>query len=224
MPNDSPFRLPSPSDHIVICGHTGSGKSQAAMWQLSLRDIDVRPWIIVDYKDDPDDLINNIEKSTIITFSDPLPTKPGIYILKCDPDDEDELREWFKRVKRHRNLGIYVDECAMIGRYNKPFNACMAQGRSLKISFINLTQRPVEVSKLIFSEAKFWQVFNLIKTADRKTVASDVPISVDYKLPEFYSYYYDVAKSKLFRLKPVPDGEQILAMIDAKLPRLRRTL
>lgn len=218
------IRLPGPSDHIVVCGQTGSGKSQAAMWLLSRRDITTRPWIAIDHKDDPDDLINGIEKAVIISYNDKLPSKPGIYILKCGQDDTEEITEFLWRVYRQRNIGLYFDEAMMMGQNNKAFNTILTQGRSLQIPCMILTQRPVKVSPWAFSEAKFWWVFNLVKKRDRETVADDVPISSDYDLPRYHSYYYDVGERQLTPLGPVPDGDTILAEIDARLPKQKRFL
>lgn len=194
------------------------------MWLLSRRDIDMRPWIILDYKDDPEDLINNVDKAVLISYDDKLPTKPGLYILKYGQDDTEEITNFLWRVLRQRGIGLYIDEAMTLGQNNKAFNTILTQGRSLHIPCMVLTQRPVKVSPWAFSEAKFWWVFNLVKRRDRETVADDVPISPDYDLPRFHSYYYDVGERKLTKLLPVPDGDAILADIDARLPKQKRFL
>jgi len=219
-----PVRLPTSSDRIVICGQTGSGKSQAGVWHLSNADIDSRPWIIVDGKNDPTDLINNIEKSTLLDYSDKIPTKPGVYLLKVYADDKEELVDFFQRIHSQGGVGIFADEGYILGQHNKWFNTCLMQGRGLRIPMIVLTQRPVRVTPWAFSEANFWQVFNLVKRGDREIVAADVPIPVDYELPRFHSYYYDVAERRLTKMAPVPEGQVLLAKIDAKLPRKRREI
>jgi hypothetical protein len=217
-------RLPGPSDRTIICGQTGSGKTFGGVWLLSRQDIDVRPWIVLDFKND--DLINSIKKCTYITYSTPLPSKPGIYILKCAPGEDEELSAFFFRVLQRTGIGIYVDEGLVIGQHNKGFNTCLTQGRSLEIPMIILTQRPVRVSSYAFSEATFWMVFFLIKISDRKIVADDTPLEVSYvdTLAEHESYWYDVKRRRLTKFIPVPDEPLILAAIDAKAPKPRRTL
>jgi len=215
-------RLPKSSDRIVIIGRTGSGKTVAALWHLSKQAIDRMPWIVVDYKNDEN--INSIEKAQSLTYDDKIPSKPGVYILHCLPGDEEAISQWFSRVWEHEGVGIYVDEGYMVGGNDKNFNACLTQGRSKKIPMIVLSQRPLWLSRFVFSEANFFQVFHLNDKEDRKTVKRYIPAELDKRLPEFHSYYYDVDKDRLDILGPVPMADKILADIDAKLPKVRRTL
>jgi hypothetical protein len=215
------IRLPSSNDRIVIVGRTGSGKSQAALWHLSMQAFDKMPWVILDYKND--DMINSIEKAVYINYTD-VPKKAGIYILKIMPGDGEALDEWLWKVWAKENIGILVDEGTMIDRTSKPFNAMLTQGRSKRIPMIVLTQRPVNLSGYVFSESGFWQVFDLTKKADRKTVEENTIIPWDYKLEDYHSYYYDVSKKKLVEFGPVPEADVILANIDARAPKQRRYL
>lgn len=218
------FRFPRSSDRVFVCGQTGSGKTFGGVWVLSNMDIDARPWIVLDFKND--DLINGISKAQNLEYGDPLPTKPGIYILKCRPEDNERLHELFERILSRGDIGVYVDEGLVIGQNNAGFNACLTQGRSLGIPMIILSQRPVKCSTWILSESTFWMVFFLIKKSDREKVADDTPLPINYteSLEEHCSYWYDVKKRALFKLKPVPDEVELLARIDAKLPKVRRTL
>lgn len=216
------IRLPGPSDRTTICGTTGSGKTQFAVWVLSTQDITERPWVIIDYKND--ELINSIQKAQVIDY-ERLPSRPGIYILKVLPGEDEEITNWFRRVWETEGIGIYVDEGFMVGQYNKWFNACLTQGRSKNIPMIVLTQRPVRCSPFCFSEATFIVIFDLIKRKDRQTVVDDVAgLDIDYRLPQYHCFYYDVTKKRLSSLKPVPDGDWILARIDSRLPRKKRAL
>lgn len=221
MKSNQSVRLPGTSDRITIIGRTGSGKTQAGIWHLSKQNIDRMPWVIIDYKNDI--LINSIEKSTIIDY-DTVPTKPGIYILKVFPGDEEFLNSWMKKVWENGNVGIYVDEGYMIGRDNRGFNTNLTQGRSLKIPMIVLTQRPVWLSRFVFSESNFFQVFHLNDKDDRRTIKRFVPANLDHRLKEYHSYYYDVDKDNLITLSPVPDADTILRNIDEKLPTKKRTI
>lgn len=221
MADKNQTRLPSSSDRIVIVGRTGSGKSQAALWHLSMQSFDAMPWVILDYKDD--EMINSIEKATLISYSD-VPTKPGIYILKIMPGEDEELDAWLWKVWAKGGIGILVDEGTMIKRESKAFNACLTQGRSKRIPMIVLTQRPVNLSGYVFSESGFWQVFDLTKKADRKTVEENTIIPWDYKLEDYHSYYYDVGKKKLVEFGPVPKADTILSNIDKRHPQKRRYL
>lgn len=217
------IRLPSNDDRTAVIGRTGSGKTQLGVWLLSRMDLTGMPWVIIDYKGD--ELIAGIEKAVDINY-DVIPEKPGVYVLHVLPDEEESLSEWFKRVWEHENIGIYIDEGYMIGQRDKWFNACLTQGRSKHIPMIVLTQRPLWLSRFVFSESSYFFVFDLTDGDDIKRVRSfvnprgDNPIG--NQLPKFYSHYYDVGQRTLQTLRPVPDAETILSDIDAKLPKKRR--
>jgi hypothetical protein len=199
-------------------GRTGSGKTQAAVWHLSTADFDRRPWVVIDYKND--ELINAIQRAKLIDY-ETIPDRPGIYILKVLPGDEELLSEWFRSVWETEGVGIYVDEGYMIDRNDKWFNACLTQGRSKHIPMIVLSQRPVWLSRFVFSEADFFQVFDLTHTQDmakvREYIRDDGRRQLEKPLGDFHSFYYDVGRKRLETFGPVPDSEQILTAIDDRL-------
>lgn len=219
------FNIPKADDRTVIIGRTGSGKTCAAVWLLSLQDFPFRPWVIIDYKGD--ELINGIERAEHVSF-DTVPDEPGIYILRVMPGDEESLSDWFRRVWEHEGIGIYVDEGYMIDRRDRWFNACLTQGRSKQIPMIILTQRPLWLSRFVFSEASYFMTFPLNDRRDMDTVRSfvrgDVEKSLTGKLKRFWSQYYSVSDASLVTLQPVPTGDEILSEINSRLPKRRRKL
>ena len=226
MPNNlSPIRLPRADDRTAVIGRTGSGKTQLAVWLLSTQAIDQMPWVIIDYKGD--ELINRIERAQDIGF-DTVPQKPGLYILRVLPGDEDALSDWFRCVWEVGNVGVYVDEGYMIAQRDQWFNACLTQGRSKRIPMIVLSQRPLWLSRFVFSEASYFFVFDITHSKDRGVVKEYVKDEfrnrVDERLPKYHSLYYDVGEPNMRVVGPVPDGDVILANIDAKLPKQRRTI
>lgn len=220
----SQIRLPGASNRTIIIGRTGSGKSQFGAWLLSTQNFHVMPWVIIDFKDEHTDIINNIDRVQTIGYSD-VPDKPGLYILKPYSGDKVQLEEWLWKVYHHGNIGLFFDEVFPMGQHNEAFNTILMQGRSKNIPVIACTQRPVAVSVYCFSEASFYMIFDLTKKKDRLTVAHEISeISSNYNLPEYHSYYYDVNRKYLDKLGPAPDADTILQKIDAKLPVYRRTL
>lgn len=217
------IRLPGPTHRTSIVGRTGSGKTVAAMWHLSNADFDERPWIILDYKND--ELINAIGRAREVGY-DEIPEEPGIYILKVLPGDEASVSEWFKRVWEHEDLGIVIDEGYMIDPRDQWFNACLTQGRSKKIAMIILSQRPVWLSRFVFSEADFFQVFDLTHSKDmdkvREYLRDDDRNQLDQELQPFHSYYYDVGQRRLETFGPVPKQEELVGVIDARLAEMER--
>jgi len=218
MPVENKIRLPNASHRVAVVGRTGSGKTFAAVWHLSNADFNLRPWVIIDYKND--ELINSIQNATYIDYK-LIPDQPGIYILKVLPGEEELLSVWFQRVWEHEGIGIYIDEGYMIDKNDKWFNACLTQGRSKKIPMIILSQRPVWLSRFVFSEADFFQVFDLTHSQDmvkvREYIKDDERKQLDKPLQDFHSYYYDVSKKRLETFGPVPDGPELLDKIDGRL-------
>lgn len=215
------LRLPGPDSRTLIVGRTGSGKTVAAAWQLSERDFDKRAWIVVDYK--RDELLNSIDDIVELRLTDPIPSKPGVYIIHPRPDEEGEVEAFLWRVWEQGNVGLYVDEGYMLPMKGKSpaFQAILTQGRSKQIPVIILSQRPVWISRFAVSEADYYQVFWLNDIEDRKTVGRFIPGGVNDRLPEYNSLWYDVKQDRLARLGPVPNGEKILATFERRLFEMR---
>jgi hypothetical protein len=218
MPGEQ-IRLPGPSDRIAIVGRTGTGKTVAAIWHLSESDIDERPWVILNFKNDK--IINRIEQAHRIGF-DEVPDEPGVYIINVTPHNAKDLTDWFRRVWEHENIGVLIDEGYRIDQRDEWFNACLTQGRSKQISMIVLSQRPAWMSRFVLSEATFIQVFDLSHDEDIDKVrgyiqTDDGKDELDQALPPFHSFYYDVGRKQLNVFGPVPNEEAILTVIDARL-------
>ncbi len=220
----SQIRLPGPTNRTTVIGRTGSGKSQFASWLLSTQNFDAMPWVIVDFKDEDKDIINQIDGVILIDYS-VVPDKPGLYMLK-PMDGDDGLDEWLWKVYYKGGIGLMFDEVFPIGQHSKPFNTILMQGRSKHIPVIVCTQRPSNISVYCFSEASYYMIFDLTKIGDRKKVSEEISqIPRSYQLPEYHSYYYDVSGKYLEKLGPAPDAQIILSRIAKKMPPPpRRTL
>jgi hypothetical protein len=209
------IRLPGPSDRITIVGHTGSGKSQAALWHLSNANFDTRPWVIVDPKGE--EKINSIEGLEHIDVG-VIPKHAGLYAVHPTQYDEAELDDYLYQVLQHGNIGCYFDEAYLCG-FGPGYTTFLIQGRSQRCPAISLNQRPVMVSRFAFSEAQFFQCFALTDDRDFKTLRgfAKIPSYEENPLPEFYSYYYDVRWKRCYRMSPVPQIDIILESIAEKL-------
>jgi hypothetical protein len=212
-------RLPGPSDRITITGHTGSGKSQAALWHLSNANFDKRPWVIVDPKGE--EKINAIEGIEHIDVGT-IPKRPGLYAIHPTQYENQELDDYLYDILQHGNIGTYFDEGYLCG-FGPGYTSLLIQGRSKHCPAITLNQRPVLVSRFAFSEAQFFQCFPLTDERDFKTLRgfAKIPSFEENPLPEFSSYYYDVRWKRAYRFKPVPNIDTILATINEKLESLQ---
>ena len=208
-------RLPSITDRTVLIGGTGSGKTVAGLWHLSKQPIDGMPWLIIDFKHD--DNISSIPYAQHVELGAPLLN--GVYIVRPMLHEKDELEAYLWSIWQQEDIGVFVDEGFMLTE-SEAFNTILMQGRSKHVPVIVCTQRPVKVSRFVFSEASLIQVFRVNDKRDRKTIAEFAPIFADKneaQLPRFYSYYYDVAQNRLTTLKPVPKMAAINATFSAKL-------
>ena len=59
------IKFPDNSQRITIIGRTGSGKTHAALWHLSIRDLKNLPWVIINSKGS--NFFNKIQKKKKIT-------------------------------------------------------------------------------------------------------------------------------------------------------------
>lgn len=216
------MKLPGDTDRISIVGATGSGKTHAALWQLSIRNFDEKPWVILDYKGD--ELLNSIQGAEHITLDSSAPRHPGIYIVHPNPGDDVEVEAFLWRVWQQENIGVYIDEGVMIGNGNDAYRACLTQGRSKHIPMIVLCQRPVWIDQFTFSESDFFQVFRLGWAKDIKKMEEFIPYDLSRRLPERHSYYYDVKANKTVQVSAVPDRQAILDTFDLKLSRIAKVV
>lgn len=217
--------LPRYDKRTTIIGSTGSGKTQLAVWLLSSRDFNVRPWIIFDFKGDS--LIEEIERlgGKEISIYGPVPTKPGIYIVRPIPQKDDKAVENFLwGIWQQTNVGVYVDEGYMLGNRNPALNACLTQGRSKHIEMMILSQRPVWMSKFVFSEANYFAVMNLTLEDDRKYVSGYVNGQKINLLKPYHSLWYCADDQTGSILKPVPDRDALLMRFDARLSKRRKVI
>jgi hypothetical protein len=214
-------RLPDDKQRLAIVGRTGTGKTVAALWHLSKRNLE-RPWVIYDFKGD--DNIARIERARSVGL-DWIPSRNdrGIFVVRPSPADVDAVDAQMWALWERERCGVFLDEGYLAN--NEALQAILTQGRSKRIPAIVLTQRPAWVSRFVFSESDFYQVFPLNDKRDRQTIATFSPIEPDAKrLPDFYSYYYDVGRDRLYTFKPVPSLDKILADIDAKLRPMRKVI
>lgn len=220
------LRLPSDTQRSTVIGKTGSGKTIAALWQLSQRSFDRIPWIIFDFK--RDDNLAQIPYVVEVDINDNPPNLAGLYIVRPLPDDNEAVDAFLWKCWAQHYTGLYFDEGYMIGNRSRPFRAILTQGRSLRLPMITLTQRPLWMDRFVFSEADIFQIFYLNDKDDRNVVKRYIPDTVegshfdlDKRLPEHYSFWYDVGQDFATVLKPVPPLPELLKTFEKRLEALQ---
>jgi len=227
-----PVRLvpnaPGPENRITILGRTGSGKTTAGVFWLSLANFDEMPWTIIDSKRDKE--IAALD-ATWLTPGDAPPIKPGLYVYPISPGDQsdiDALEAYLHAVHAQGNHGVFVDEGYSVYpvRRRGALTNIFTQGRSLRIPVIFNSQRPSGVGVEALSEASFIQVFDLTRLDDRKKAQEYVPQDaadfVNTEIGRFKSDYHEVGSNVSIRMKPVQSADLSIARINAKLAEIRR--
>lgn len=216
-----PFRWPRTDEHTAILGCTGSGKTTLAACVLSKAPFDRMPYIAIDYKND--DLLAQIGRLKEIELSEPIPEKPGLYVIRPLPSEADDVEKWLWKVWEKGHTGLYIDEAYLLPN-KEAIKNILAQGRSLRIPVIAASQRPVDVPRSIFTEASHIAVFRLNDRRDKKTVAEFTPDGMlENRLPDFHSFWYSVkdhsaGDPKPYHvLAPVPTADKIVKSINDRL-------
>lgn len=213
-----PFRLPHDDEHCLIVGKNGGGKSHSAVWQFSLRSYNIRPWIIIDIKED--EFIAEIE-ATPMGVRDRIPKEPGMYVVRVSPSQIPLLDDLFMRVWERQGVGVMVDEGYAIGARNEGYRALLMQGRSRLCPTITLSQRPVYLDRYAVSEPSHYQVFKLSDNRDWSTISEFTPIRPDpqYGKARYFSQWYNGKDDCLYRMAPAPDRDTILETFEQRRPR-----
>ena len=166
---------PKDSHRTLIFGRTGSGKSVFGLWLLSTRDFSKMPWIVFDYKGD--EIIAGMEALGYPVIGlGKVPKKPGLYIVRPDPEEPDEVNDFLLQCWRQENTGLFFDEGFMVPQQRpyKAFDHIMTQGRSKHIPVIACYQRPAWLSQFAMSQGDFFAVFHVKKPEDREKLGDYV--------------------------------------------------
>ncbi|HED05859.1 MAG TPA: hypothetical protein ENI61_04150 [Ignavibacteria bacterium] len=210
------IKFPDNSQRITIIGRTGSGKTHAALWHLSIRNLKNLSWIILNTKGS--NFFDKIKRIKKINFDSHI-KENGIYIIEPYPEQKEELNKFLLNVWRQGNCGLFIDEAADIGTL-PAYERILRQGRERIIPVIQCTQRPVDVSHSAFTEAEFFQIFYIKDERDQKTISFFAPLEKQdwQKMARGrQSYYYNVLDDQVNLIQPLPDKKTILNRINMQL-------
>jgi len=227
--------LPDDSERMTIIGRTGSGKTVAGLWHLSMRSFDKMPWVIFNFKDDENigELLNLGAKE--IDIAKAPPKRPGVYVADILPDSDDKIDEFLRKCWENGKTGIYIDEGFMMPQARMKYRwyrAVLTQGRSRRVPIITLTQRPYFLDRFAFSEADRFQIFDLNDNEDIDRIKGFVnyPVktiigpSATRRLPAYHSLWYDVKRNEAKPLLPVPNADRILDTFSDRLRGRRKII
>jgi len=197
------FHIPGAEHRTTVIGMTGTGKTVFGAFLLSKQRFDKRPWIVIDFKDE--ELWDMVKRPAIqdLKVGD-MPGKRGLYRMRIDPWQSDDLEEYLKKIWSRGNVGLFVDEVSLIPQKDA-FKAILRQGRSRLVPVIACTQRPVDCDREVFTECNFMACFRLKDERDYKIVNGLIGTKgAERPLPPHWSWWYDAGHNSLFPLKPCP--------------------
>jgi hypothetical protein len=177
LPPMAPPPRIDPGERFVIAGRTGSGKSTLASWFLAGSS---QHWVILNpkhtpfYRQLPDSIVYRKFKPWDL-LSDARRRKFVVLELsgeESQPYFMDGIIAWLHATLK--NIGVCCDELytlhASSGRAGPGLVGWLTRGREYKQSFLGLTQRPVWVSRFVFSEASYLIEMDLTFEDDRETL------------------------------------------------------
>ena len=219
--NASPFVFPGGADKTVVIGATGTGKTIFAAWLLANQRLDLRPWVIVEFKDE--EFWDRVGSPPIKRLAaGDMPGRLGLHRMNVLPgQDGDELEAWLWKVWRHGDIGLYIDELNLLPKGNA-FKAILRQGRSRRVPVIGCTQRPVDLDREVWTETQYKAIFSIEDERDIQTIQKFTKRApIDRELPRRWSYWYDSIRRRLLVLRPVPHPSRLAADLRAALPQAR---
>lgn len=214
---DGLFHVPGASHRTVVIGKNGTGKTIFGAYLLSRQRFDKRPWVIFDYKNEELwDIVGDPPIRPLRLGS--MPGKTGLYRMRVNPGEEDDVEEWLWKVWRKGNIGLFCDEVALLPQ-KAAFKAILRQGRSMLIPVISCTQRPVDVDREVFTESQYKAIFSLDDERDLKVIKGFTKqAQIDVDPPKHHCYWIDGPENQVIPLKPCPGPDIIARTLRERVP------
>ena len=215
------FNTIKDSEHVFICGGTGSGKSVLAdVYTAGMTETVIK----IDIKDDTyarrmngepvwRGLVEN-EDFEVVTSLDGVKNsqfKKIIYVPSYDQQEPEVYNELARYVYEEGNTRLWIDETMLFadGTFTTKipfFKAILVSGRSRKATLVCCTQRPVGIPAITIANSQHFFVFRMNNDQDRKKMADVTGCDKFLEPPPKYAFWYyregDEQESvKLWRLK-----------------------
>ena len=215
------FNTIKDSEHVFICGGTGSGKSVLAdVYTAGMTETVIK----IDIKDDTyarrmngeplwRGLVEN-EDFEVVTSLEGVKNSQFNKIIYVPPFDQQEpeiYNELAKYVYETGNTRLWIDELMLFadGTFTTkvPFlKAILVSGRSRRATVLMCTQRPMGIPAICIANSQHFFVFRMNNDQDRKKL-SDVTGCDNFLIPppKYAFWYYregdDISTVKQWKLK-----------------------
>ena len=179
------------SEHIFICGMTGSGKTEMAkqLWN------GYNNRVYIDPKIENSDLAvgNTILIDNPQSLS--LALSKGYTSILYQPSnlDVEDFNEVCRILYNHGNIAIYNDEASFYCDSHKipsHLRNILMRGRSRGVGMINLSQRPNAINNLCISESTHHFIYRLNLEADVLKMRMVLPKKYHQTMMELPKYHY----------------------------------
>lgn len=203
---------PDYSQHMVLAGRTGTGKTTGGLDMLSRRL--EQPWIIVDRK--LDDNLAMIPAKPFDPRNPVLPDK-GLHIVRphIDGRHDADVEDMYRRILRKKRIGVMIDEGHLEPKSTGLRNLMVA-GRQPKCPVMFCSQRASWIDTFYWSQATFFRVYDVQTEDDVKKIRANMRMK--WATPDkYHSYYYDGTQGEIFYLAPSPPIDVIVANMEDKL-------
>ena len=192
------------SEHVLICGSTGSGKSVLADVYTAGAEETV---IKIDIKDDTyarrrdgdpvwRGLVENEDFEVVTSLSEVKNSefKKIIYVPPFEEQTEEVYNELAKYVYTEGDMRLWIDELMLFApssqRYPPFLKAILVSGRSRRATVTMCTQRPMGIPAICTGNAQHYFIFRLGNDQDRKKVAEATGCKKFLQNPKKYAFWY----------------------------------
>lgn len=203
-----------PGEKFLIAGQNGCGKSVLAT-ALARGLAGGYPSVVVyDPKDDPEAMLPNMAVAS--TAADVVRALPGHVIYRPTTAEMAQIVEKFDEIATRLlfvartgggGAAIVVHEMGDLGTQyamGPALAEVYRKGRSLAITVVAVTQRPVGIPVLVRTESQHVACFTLVDEADRGTMAALMgPAIRPRPLPLDHTFWYRGPDLRLRRCAPV---------------------
>ena len=209
----TPIRL-RPGDKFLIAGQNGSGKSVLGTSLARGLAGSYPSLVIYDPKDDPEAALPNM--AIVHTAADAVRALPGHVLYRPTASDMAKIVDRFDDISQRvltvartgaGGAAMVIHEIGDLGT-SYAMGPALAEvyrkGRSLAITVVGITQRPVGIPVLVRSESQHVACFTLVDDSDRDTMARLMgPAIRPLPLPLDHTFWYRGPDLRLRRCAPV---------------------
>ena len=214
------FSTIKPSEHIFICGGTGSGKSVLAdVYTAGMTETVIK----IDIKNDTyarrmngepvwRGLVEN-EDFEVVESLHAVKNSEFRKIVYVPPFEEQTLEVYddlCRYVYNETNTRLWIDELMLFTdgpqKYPPFLKAILVSGRSRNSTVLCCTQRPMGIPTICIANSQHFFVFRMNLDQDRKKMVDVTGCPRFYEPPPKYSFWYyregdDPENVRLWRLK-----------------------